>query len=71
MESDTELKDVMSAISGGAYSGPCRETVMRCMASLAQKVITVGLFECMTALPLKITKVINFACFRHLLKQES
>ena len=49
MESDTELKDVMSAISGGAYSGPCRETVMRCMASLAQKVITVDLFECMTA----------------------
>jgi len=43
MESDTELKAVMFAISERAYSGPCRETVMRCMASLAQKVITVFL----------------------------
>lgn len=38
VESDTELQDVLLAVSGGAYRGPCRETVMKRTTELSVEV---------------------------------
>jgi hypothetical protein len=38
METDTELNAVFRALSNGAYTGPCRETVICTMGSKAQHV---------------------------------
>lgn len=38
-ESDTELQDLLMACSGGAYKGPCRETVMKNITAMSVEVI--------------------------------